>query len=200
MKRAALMDWLKHNPVKVFLLILILVSASVAAVFVYSELLSPKTVPYAFVESFPLRVSIELSKSEFAVGEAVAILCKFRNIGNETITVIFPGGWHYYDREDNHHKVYFRFFITDVNCTVVYRWGYDTGATGALEYYTMDSGAERSTLFYWYQEPEYAEGAQVPSGKYNVRAVMPPTGGVWINDWHTQKISLETPSIQFTIR
>jgi hypothetical protein len=39
MQRAAVMEWFKHNPAKVFLLILILMSASVATVFAYSEVL-----------------------------------------------------------------------------------------------------------------------------------------------------------------
>jgi hypothetical protein len=203
MQRAAVTEWLKHNPVKVFLLILILMSTSVVAVFAYSGFFSPKTAPYASVESYPLRVSIELSKSEFAVGEAVAISCRFKNIGNETITIIFPGGWQTYDPrnppQDNYKEAYFRFIITDVNCTVIYRWGYNTGASASLLYYTIDPGAEESTLFYWYQEPMHAEGAQVPSGKYQVRAVMSADGFFWI-EGSTQKVTLETPSIPFTIR
>jgi hypothetical protein len=203
MQRAAVMEWFKHNPAKVFLLILILMSTSVAAVFAYSGFFSPKAAPYASAESYPLKASIELNKSKFAVGEPVAILCKFENIGNETITVIFPGGWQTYDSrnppQDNYQEAYFRFIVTDVNCTVVYRWGYDIGSSGSLVFCAMDPGAERSTLFYWYQEPMHAEGAQVPSGEYQVKAVMSADGFFWINDL-TQKITLETPSIQFTIR
>ncbi|NWG11693.1 hypothetical protein HXY33_08140 [Candidatus Bathyarchaeota archaeon] len=207
MQRAAVMEWFKHNSAKVFLLILILMAASVAAVFTYFGFFSPNTAPYASVESYPLKASIELNKSKFAVGEPVAILCKFENISNETITVIFPSGWQIYDPRDppqnNYKPVYFTFIVTDANCTVVYRWGLNTGSSGSLVFCTMDPGAERSTLFYWYQETDYdyPEYAQVPSGEYQVKAVMPPNiGGVWINDVRGQNIRLETPSIPFTIR
>ncbi|NWG11489.1 hypothetical protein HXY33_07090 [Candidatus Bathyarchaeota archaeon] len=195
MQRAALMDWFKHNPVKVFLLILILVSASVAVVFAYSELLSSKTVPQASIEYFPVKVSIALDKTCFFQGENVKVTLKLKNIADHTINITLVNEMVYLDEEGEHHRLFFTFVVTDENEEEVFDYVWNLGAMGSIELVELNASEEICNILYWNQRRS-PEETSVPSGTYYIRGLAPPRGSFLID---AEPAKVETPKIQFKI-
>ena len=87
------MNWFRENPLKVFLVVLIVVVASIATVHAYFKLLFPQAGPRVSITSPPLEFSMELDKAEYASEENIKITFLLRNISNQTITVGKPSLW-----------------------------------------------------------------------------------------------------------
>ena len=200
MQRAAVIEWFKHNPVKVFLLILILVSASIGAVFAYFGFLSPKIVPYASVESYPLRVSIELDKAWFFQGESVKVTLKLKNIADYAIKFTLSNVMFYIDEEGEHHQLFFTFVVTDEN-EEVFNYVWNLGAAGVINSHILNASEEICNVLYWNQERSTYHQTSVAPGAYYIRGLAPPNDsfGIGARPYATVIPRMETPNIRFKI-
>jgi len=105
------------SPRKPVFLVVVIVVALLASVYAYLASLPPQRGPRVSITSPPLEFSMELEKAEFQQGENVTIRLSLKNIGNETITLRWGKYYAYYDK-----VMYFDFYITDANNTLVYQW------------------------------------------------------------------------------
>jgi hypothetical protein len=195
MQRAAVMEWFKHNPAKVFLLILILMGASVAAVFTYFGFFSPKKAPEASVEYFPLKVSIELDKALFLQGENVKVTLKLKNIADHAIKIALSNTMFYIDEEGEHHQLFFTFVVTDEN-EQVFDYVWNLGAIGSLNSHELNASEEVCNVLYWNQVRSPEETSVAP-GAYYIRGLAPPNDSFSIGT--TVIPRMETPNIRFKI-
>ena len=203
MHREAVANWFRHNSIKALLLILIPVSASIAAVFAYSGFLVTGTVVRASADLYPLRLSIELDKATFARNETVTVLCKLKNISNEPVNIVFTSFCYTNDEHSPDiypHSAYFDLVIKDTDDKIVYRWGQHHGYGGGFFPFTVGLGEERSTSYVWNQETDDSEYVKVPPGLYKITAIMPPSpSGKADMSLNGQKVRLEIPPVVFTI-
>lgn len=179
-------------------------SATFVAVYSYSETITYKfnlggSPPYASYDSYPLKLLMELSKTHYFRWEPLEILCKFKNIGAEPITIIFPCLWFTFVY-GKHYSVYFDYIITDTIGTEIFKWSYGIGCPGMLDYHTLYPGEERSTKFlFWFQRFKSPDGAEMHPCTYKIKAEMPPSGYSFAIKGEQSVGKLETPPITFTI-
>jgi len=190
----------RSHPLKASSLILILAAASIATTYAYLSTLPAKSGPQAFIESYPLKLTVGLNKTEFALGENITINMSLENISNETITLTFYSEFIYYDIEsEQHHALRFEYVITHTNGTEICRWSDDRGALAIENHVTLDPGQKLFNMFLWDQKIAIEKYAQIPAGTYCVKAVMPPAEGRTFRINDGPLIGLSTPSITFTI-
>ena len=130
------------------LLVLVIVAASVSAVFAYLHLSKDTRVRTVTVFP-PYELSMELEKTVFNLGESVNVTISVKNIGNETITVV----WGSSSRFD--------FNVTDANETFVYRFTWVRFFTGAEKRVNLLPGEEFSEIMKWDQTRVTVEGDKV---------------------------------------
>ena len=196
----SLKSWVKNHPLKASSLVLILAAASIATTYAYLSTLPAKSGPQASIESYPLKLTVGLNKTEFALGENITINISLENVSNETITLTFYSAFAGIDIENEYHQAHFEYVITDINGTEICRWSDSRGALAVVNYVTLDPGQKLFNMFVWDQDIGDDDAVQIPVGTYHVRAAMPPgkSGGFNINS-DTAWVSLETPSIMFTV-
>ncbi len=202
MHRAVFSGWFRRMSVRAFLLVLTPVVASVVAALAYSGILSPSTVVQASVDVYPLRLSIELDKANFARNETVNILCKLKNISNKPVEIVFSAFTSSYDwsRDNYPYVAYFDLVIRDEEDRMIYRWGENQIFGAAFYSFTVEPGQEKSTPYWLYQGVDYSGHVKVPPGQYKITAAVPPSAGGKMNMWlNGQEMRLETPPVMFTI-
>ena len=192
--------WVRSHPLKASSLVLILVVASSVVVYAYFSTLPAKSGPQASIESLPLKLTIRLDKTSFQQGENITINISVENVSNETIKITFPMSFGYLDDQNKWHEVYFDFVIVDENDTEIWRWSRPKLAFQMIYDVVLGAGEKLTNILVWNQDIGVDDAVQIPVGTYHVRATMPAgkSGGFNINS-DTAWVSLETPSIMFTV-
>ena len=161
------------------------------SVYAYLVSLPPQRGPRVFVTSPPLEFIMELEKAEFQQGENVTIRLSVKNVGNKTIMLTWSDFNLYYDA-----VMYFDFYITDANDTLIYEWYRRHGALQMLLEETLNPNEELISVYPWFQTTDYPV-TQVPPGTYNIRGSTRQLA-LTVDD-QTSVITLETPTIAITI-
>ena len=184
---------LSVHPKRVAVLFLIIFMIVVTSVYAYIALLSPHAGPRVSVVSPPLEFSIGLEKTEFQQAEPINMTVSLKNVGNETIQLMWTSYYLYYDQ-----RMYFDFVIVDENDTLVYQWTGEHLSLPALLTRTLNPGEQLVSVYPWYQLYGYEDGeGQVSKGTYYVRGL---TRSVHLTvNGQTSTILLETPSITIII-
>ena len=193
-------SWVRSHPLKASLLVLILVVASSVVAYAYFSTLPAKSGPQASIESQPLKLTIRLDKTSFQQGENITINISVENVSNETIKITFPESFGYLDDQNKWHQVYFDFVIVDENDTEIWRWSYPKLAAQMIYDVVLGAGEKLTNILVWNQNIYRGfDVFQIPAGTYHVRAAMPAGESSIDIDGGSKGVSLETPSIMFTV-
>lgn len=179
------------------MLVAVLVIVLVVSAYAYMASLQPQEGPRVSVISPPLEFSMELNKTEFQLGENVMIGLSLKNIGNETIKLSWADFYAYEDM-----LMYFDFYVTDSNNTVIFQWSATYLRLLMVIDRILNPGEQLVSVVPWIQITEHPQQIpsrqQVPAGTYAIRGLSRrmylTVGG------QTTVITLETPTITFTIR
>ena len=179
---------LAKHPLRVALLVTIVVAIVATSAFAYWLSPQSRSGPAASTISPPLEFAIELDKAEFQLGENITVRLSMKNIGNNTISVVWP----------NHYGGVLDFLISDENGTYVYQLTDNTGAWSAEKWITLDAGKDFVNTFIWEQLYHYNSPNRVPAGNYFVKGL---SRQFRLNaEGQTIKgMTLETPAVAFTI-
>ena len=180
--------WFQANRLKPGLAVLILAIASLVAVFAYLHL--NKDTRVRTVTAFPpYELSMELEKTVFNLGESVNVTISVKNIGNETITVVWG------------HTGTFDFNVTDANGTFVFSPVHTYVSTAESIQVSLLSGEVFSAARNWDQTRTIIVGDQllgygipVERGVYNIIGRLNLAG---IDSGRYPDVA--TPPIQITI-
>jgi len=181
-------------------LVIVLVAASA-----YGYFLSLSSVGGTRVSSLilqPLRLSMELNKTEFQQGENITIKFLMENIGKKNLTIVVFDSLMYQERKP---PILFDFDIVAENSTTVYNFSKDHVVFPTVYEYTIMPGENLTQTYIWDQTiPDYSGktmGFRLSSGSYSVRGITPPrwAGGLIETDSESWA-SLETSPIAFVIR
>lgn len=191
-----------HRRVVVLSITLIIVLVSASA---YGYFLSLPSVGGARVSSLtlqPLRLSMELNKTEFHQGEIFTIKFLLENTGEKNLTIVVADMLMYQDRGP---PLLFDFDIVAENGTTVYNYGEDHVTFPELYEYTIVPGENLTQTYIWgLGIPDYSGktmGFYLSPGSYSVKGMTPPrrAGGLIKTDSESWA-SLEIPPLAFVIR
>ena len=189
---------LAKHPLRVALLVTIVVAIVATSAFAFWLSPQSRSGPAASTVSPPLEFAIELDKTEFQLGENITVRLSMKNIGNNTISVVWP----------NHYGGVLDFLITDENGTYadgngtyVYQLTDNTGAWAMEKWITLDAGEDFVNTFVWEQNYYSASANRyfaVSAGDYFVKGL---SRQFRLNaEGQTIKgMTLETPAVAFTI-
>jgi hypothetical protein len=197
--------------VKALLLIVITASALAVGVYAYFKSLSPLEGPRASITSPPVELSIELDKTEYSVGENLTLTFCLTNIGNETIRLKWgyqspisssdpyvPTSTEDYGVITSDERA--RFIVSNT-FHFAFTFAYDNGTVllqhlkgvlPAIYYFDLEpNGYVKQTLVFIH---DYGDQPFFPEGTFTIRGMLYHVG---VAD---QSVTLETPSISFTVR
>ena len=175
---------------------MVMILSTVVLVSVYAYVISSRLAsgPRASIISPPLEFSIELNKPEYTLGEKMDMTFVMRNIGNKTITLSWPD----YAIGGDGKAMFFDFYITDINDTIIYHWSLEAIMLPSVIEKTLTPGQQLTCICPWLQKTAYPEEAQAPMGAYDVRGLTRHFG--MTIDGESTGISLETPMVTFEIK
>jgi hypothetical protein len=184
------------------LIALVVVAAAASA---YGYFLSLPSVGGPRVSSLilqPLRLSMELNKTEFRQGENFTIKFLLENIGRKNLTIVVFDMVMYQRRPP---PILFDFDIVAENDTTLYNFSEDHVIFPQVYEYTIMPKENLTQTYIWDQTiPDHSGktmGFRLSSGLYSVRGVTPPrmSGGLIETDSESWA-NLETSPIAFVIR
>jgi hypothetical protein len=185
------------------LLIALVIVAVAASVYAYlSSMPSVGSSRVSSLTSGPVRLSIELNKTEFQQGENFTASFVLENIGNKNLTIVVADMLMYQPKPP---PMLFDFDIVAENGTTLYTLSYDRVIFPVFYKYTITPGENLTQIYVWDQViPDPAGktmGFKLASGLYSVRGIAPPrrAGGLIETDSESWA-SLETPLIAFVVR
>lgn len=178
-------------------LVSVLVALSLAVALVYSSSITPAPKPVASAENFPLKLTIELDKAVFKVGEIIPVRLSLRNLDNRIAQVTYPsksllpeGG-----KKDRVFGLYMQ-----ANEELMYiQTGGDIPATWT---YSLDPNEEVSVTILWDQKTVKSD-SQISPGTYSLIGKLPPGGqlasGGWIQVNGVRVQGIRTPPLTIAI-
>lgn len=201
------------HPRRVVFLIAILVVTLVAGVYAYIASLRPQRGPRVSITSHPVEFSMELNKAEYQYGENITITFLLKNISNQTMqfTKLSGRGAPIYNTfitevegVNNPQGIgtlaHFDFSITDANGTQVYWWSGGFSIPATYDIFFEPSGYLKQTLVWDYDYGNWGMERILPKGTYQIRGMLRYILINRGNGWSAPAITLETPSITFTIK
>ncbi len=176
----------------------VLIVAFVALAHAYFNVLSPEAGPEASVESFPLKLTMELDKAVFTAGEIIPVKLSLRNLGNKIVQITYgsrgsvPEG----GKKDRVFGV-----LLQVNETLTYR--IRSGGISFIPWtYSLDPNEEVKVTFLWDQKVVKLDFQLIPPGTYSLIATLPPGGppeGGWMEIDGVGVRGVRTPPLTITI-
>jgi hypothetical protein len=191
-----------HRRIAILLITLVIVSVAASA---YGYFLSLPSVGGTRVSSLilqPLRLSMELNKTEFQQGENITVEFCLENLGNKNLTIVVTNRLLYQRRPP---PILFDFDIVAENGTTVYTFSEDRIWFPDVYEYTIVPGENLTQTYIWDQTiPDHSGktmGFKASPGSYSVRGVTPPRmSGALIETDSESWVSLEISPIAFVIR
>jgi hypothetical protein len=167
----------------------VLLIALVSSVYAYWRFTTPSTPSFYVTASYPpLELRVQLDKTEFALGEEVAVHLSLRNLNNRQVNITF-----------SYLGVYVDFKILDKKNTVVFLTWYG-GWQPALDEVTLAPQGQLSKILLWDQTSQTKEfyGQQVLADTYRIVGCSGPIYKI-DQEKFVPAFEIEAPQMQITI-